>query len=279
MKKIALKTLNAIFRTAGKEQAAKAIRTIAAASGIDLLILAYNEMGILKFENEGRTGERYLIYKYLKNMLGNNVRPVLFDVGANVGKYSTMLRDAFPEARIYAFEPNVNAFRIFQEKLGGKVECLNLGMGEDRKTGTLFTYSGQPSSSHASAFQDMLTVFHKSNDLTAIEFEMTSIDRFCNERKIDAIDFLKIDTEGYELQVLKGAHEMLSAGRIKAIQFEFGECNVFSRVFLRDFYEILAGFRIFRLDSDRLIPLPTYESTNEVFRFQNMVAISNEVEA
>lgn len=276
MKKI-LRILCAPFIPAGQKQGAKAIKAIAALTGVDLLTLAYNEMGILKCENEERTGEKFFIHKFLKKLFADNPRPVLFDVGANVGKYSIMLRDSYPEAKIYAFEPNANAFRIFQEKLAGKVECLNLGMGADQKTGKLFTYADQPSSSHASAFQDMFTLFHKSNDLTAIEFEMTSVDRFCKERGIESIDLLKIDTEGCELQVLKGAHRMLSERRIKVIQFEFGECNVFSRVFLRDFYEVLAGFRMFRLDSTRLIPLPTYEPTNEVFRFQNIVAISDKV--
>lgn len=277
MKKMAFKTISAVFRAAGKNRSAKIIKAIAAASGIDLLVLAYNEMGILKCENEDRTGERYLIYNLLKKIFGDNASPVLLDVGANIGKYSLMLRDAFPEAKVYAFEPNINAFKILQENLGGKVECLNLGMGADQKAGKLFTYSDTPSSAHTSAYEDMFRLFHKSDDLTTVEFQMTTVDRFCKERGIEKIDLLKIDTEGGELQVLKGASGMLSAGRVKVIQFEFGECNVFSRVFLRDFYEVLTGFRIFRLDSNRLIPLPAYEPTNEIFRFQNMIAINKSV--
>lgn len=277
MKKIAFKTISTIFGAVGKERTAKAIKAIAAASGIDLLVLAYNEMGILKCENEDRTGERYLIYKVLKKIFGNNARPVLFDVGANIGKYSIMLRDSFPEAKVYAFEPNINAFKILHDKLGGKVECLNLGMGADQKAGKLFTYSDTPSSAHTSAYEDMFRLFHKSDDLTTVEFQMTTVDRFCKERGIEKIDLLKIDTEGGELQVLKGACGMLSGGCVKVIQFEFGECNVFSKVFLRDFYEVLSGFRIFRLDSNRLIPLPAYEPTNEIFRFQNLIAINKSV--
>lgn len=272
-----LNTVISFFIKAGKKQASRVIKMIASVARVDLLLLAYNEIGILKPENEDRTGERFLIYNFLKRTFGETARPVLFDVGANVGKYSTMLREAFPGASIYAFEPNVNAFKILTEKLSGKVECLNLGMGADQDIGRLFTYSGAPASSHASAFQDMFTHFHKSTDLTAIEFEMTSVDRFCKDRGIHAIDLLKIDTEGGELQVLKGAREMLAQGRIKVIQFEFGECNVFSRVFLRDFYDVLPDFRIFRLDSHRLIPLPTYEATNEIFRFQNLIAINKTV--
>ncbi len=277
MKKTAFRTISAFFGVVGKERSAKAIKAIAAASGIDLLVLAYNEMGILKYENEERTGERYLIYDFLKKIFKSNAHPVFFDVGANVGKYSLMLRDAFPEAKVYAFEPNINAFKILEDKLSGKVECLNLGMGAEQKAGKLFTYTGTPSSSHTSAYKDMFTLFHKANDLTTVEFQMTTIDDFCKERGIREIDFLKIDTEGCELQVLNGAQKVLSGSNIKMIQFEFGECNVFSRVFLRDFYEVLSGFRIFRLDSNRLIPLPTYESINEIFRFQNMVAINKNI--
>src|SRR3972149_3839392 len=115
MKKMAFKTISTLFRTVGKENSARVIKAIAAASGIDLLLLAYNEMGILKCENEDRTGERYLIYKVLKKIFGDNARPVLFDVGANIGKYSLMLRDSFPEAKVYAFEPNINSFKILQD--------------------------------------------------------------------------------------------------------------------------------------------------------------------
>lgn len=277
VKKTAFKTISALFGTVGKERSAKAIKAIAAASGIDLLVLAYNEMGILKCENEDRTGERYLIYYFLKKIFESNTRPVIFDVGANIGKYSLMLRDAFPEAKVYAFEPNINAFKVLQDRLGGKVECLNLGMGAEQKACKLFTYSDTPSSSHTSAYKEMFTLFHKANDLTTVEFQMTTIDGFCKERGIKEIDFLKIDTEGCELQVLSGAQRMLSGGNIRAIQFEFGECNVFSRVFLRDFYEVLTGFRIYRLDSNRLMPLPVYEPTNEIFRFQNMIAINKDI--
>lgn len=277
MKKTAFKTISTVFKAVGKERSAKVIKAIAAASGIDLLVLAYNEMGILKCENEERTGERYFIYRFLKNVFADKSRPVLFDIGANVGKYSTMLCDSFPEAQVYAFEPNINAFKILQGNMGGKVDCLNFGMGADQKDGKLFTYSSSPSSSHASSFKEMFTLFHKSDDLTAIEFKMTTVDRFCKDKGIQGIDLLKIDTEGCELQVLKGASEMLTGGRIKVIQFEFGECNVFSRVFLRDFYEVLTGFSFYRLDSGGLIPLPTYEPVNEIFRFQNIIAVSKSI--
>ena len=60
-----------------------------------------------------------------------------------------------------------------------------------------------------------------------------------DEKKIDDIDFIKIDVEGHELAVLQGAVNMINQNRIKVIQFEFNVANILSRVFLKDFYDLL----------------------------------------
>jgi len=65
----------------------------------------------------------------------------------------------------------------------------------------------------------------------------------------------------------------LSARRIGLIQFEFNELNVLSRVFLKDFYDLLPGYSLYRMDTDRLHPLGDYSPINEIFRYQNILAI------
>ena len=59
------------------------------------------------------------------------------------------------------------------------------------------------------------------------------------------------------------------------MQFEFNEMNVISRVFLKDFYDLLGDeWDFFRLDTRKLIYLGRrYDSANEIFKFQNIVAI------
>ncbi len=240
---------------------------------LDLLLLAYNNMGILKYENNQVSGEYYLLTKILKKNLAGIEQPVIFDVGANVGDYSLLLTKEYPQARIYAFEPNENTFKQLTAKVGDAVKCINAGMGSSEKTEKIFTYADNLASSHASIYGDVLSTFHKRNDLVEIDFQLTTLDLFCEREAVTGIDFLKIDTEGNELEVLKGAERLLAAQKIKIIQFEFGECDVFSRVFLQDFYIMLLDYNIYRLDSNRLIPLFEYASTNEIFRFQNFIAV------
>ncbi|MFC1843567.1 FkbM family methyltransferase [Thermodesulfobacteriota bacterium] len=268
-------TIYTITKMVGPERIKKTISAFANYSGLDLLFIAYNNLGILKFENHIISGEHFLVTKVLKKNLGIITRPVIFDVGANVGNYSIILKKEFHQAHIYAFEPNEKTFEQLKTNVenSSTIKCINAGLGTEEKTETIYTYSDDLLSSHASIYDDVFRTFHKRSDIVEIEFQMTTLDLFCEREKIQCIDFLKIDTEGNELNVLKGATKMLSEGNIKIIQFEFGECDVFSRVFLKDFYTILFDYNIYRLDTDRLIPLFEYNVINEIFHFQNFIAV------
>jgi FkbM family methyltransferase len=262
------------MKLAGPQRAKKLIPAMARGIGLPLLHVAYNNIGILNFENSMVSGEHYLVTKVLAKNLGKIERPIMFDVGANVGDYSLLLSKVFPKAKIYAFEPNESSFKQLVVNVDScSVKCVNAGMGEEEKIEKIFTYADNLTSQHASIYSEVFRSHYKKDDVAEIEFQLTTLDLFCEHEGIKGIDFLKIDTEGNELNVLRGASKMLAEGKVKIIQFEFGENDVFSRVFLRDFYEILTDYNIYRLDSERLIPLFEYNVSNEIFRFQNLLAI------
>jgi len=243
-------------------------------AGLDLLTLAYHDIGILKFENPGASGEEYLIREVLRARVPDTGTAVFLDVGANVGTIALLLRRTFPAAEIWAFEPNRAAYDILSERASGqRVTCVNIGLGNARRTETLYLPADVGRSSSATTHRKLLEDFHHTADVREVRFEMHTLDQFCSERGIRAIDFLKVDTEGSELAVLEGARGLLSRNKVGVIQFEFGECHVFSRTFIRDFYQLLDGYRFHRLDSSRLIPLGDYHVAHEIFRFQNIVAI------
>ena len=78
----------------------------------------------------------------------------------------------------------------------------------------------------------------------------------------------------HELFVPRGCSNRLQEEPVGVFEFEFNEMNVISRTFLRDFYTALEDFVFYRLRSDGLIPLGKYDARNEIFKFQNIIAIS-----
>jgi FkbM family methyltransferase len=82
------------------------------------------------------------------------------------------------------------------------------------------------------------------------EIRTITLDEYVSENNINNIDLLKIDVEGHELDVLNGASGCLKDSRIRCIQFEFGGCNIDTRVFFQDFWYLLVekySFSLYRI--------------------------------
>jgi len=240
---------------------------------IDLIKLGYSENGILKSHSMKASGEVYFIDVFLKQKITSDC--VLVDVGANTGTYSSLLRKGFPKAKIYSFEPNPNTFKVLSKNCGDSVELINKGIGEAEGELNLYFDPDNLTSEQASSDPEILKTIAKAQNLTSEKIAVTTLDQFVEEYNIAEIDFLKIDTEGFELEALKGAKSLLESNKIGIIQFEFNEVNVVKRRFLKDFYDCLEGFDFYRLDTNRLIPLGDWEPFHEIFKFQNIIAIQS----
>lgn len=145
---------------------------------------------------------------------------VLFDVGANDGQ--TMLRavQAFPNCRVVAFEPHTETVSALKQRAAPhrNVEVVNLALGSEKGEMTMFQYEDSHLNSLAPDAQFAVR-FDKTANRIAVE--CTTLDHFCVERRIDKLDVLKIDTEGFDHEVLKGARAVLDRRSIKFIYFEF----------------------------------------------------------
>lgn len=201
-------------------------------------------------------------------------KPVIFDVGANVGEFSHHCQEAFgPKCRIYAFEPASTTFaelvKLTQNSCPS-VEAFRLGISE--KEGTAVLHSSEPCSTIASlvALERPIRPFDSSLDE---DVEVTTIEAFCAKKGIDRIHFLKLDIEGHELAALKGAQTLLSEGRIDYVQFEFGENNISSRTFLGDFVKLLAGYDLFRIVPGGPVPWTYRGGASELFATMNYLAV------
>lgn len=246
------------------------IKFLAKKIKIDLIPLAYQENGITKSYNYTASGEIYFINTFLHTIIKSK-EPVFYDVGGNKGDYSLMLNKSFPNSKITTFEPNPNTYKLLQTNIGNKSNLINKGVGEKEGKLELFFDTNDKTSVQASSNPEILKQIARTSKIESVNIDVITLDQFVKETHID---LLKIDVEGFELEVLIGAKNLLKENRIKIIQFEFNEVNIIQRRFLKDFYEVLPTFDFYRLDEKRLIPLNHWQPKHEIFMFQNIIAIA-----
>lgn len=161
----------------------------------------------------------------------------IFDVGANIGQSARRFRQAFPAATIFSFEPDPENFIKLQAS-GVHSRCLNIALG-DRAGQYRFDNSASSVLRHLADDQ--------SNE--AFPFvAVSTVDAMAKELGVDAIDYLKIDTEGNDLAVLKGAQTMLNGGKVAIIETECSaSCDNRYHAALFDVHSLLEehGLRLF----------------------------------
>jgi len=194
---------------------------------------------------------------------------VVFDVGANVGDWTNLALKINPNARYHCFEPSQPTFRALSaQPFPANVIRNPFGLGAAAEERKLFVYAeGLGSNS--------LYLREGLDDRQELEeaIVLRTLDDYCLEQNVDSVDFVKIDVEGHELAVLRGASRMLAAGKIGVIQFEYGGCYIDARVLLKDIWEhvlsLNASYSFFKIFPDGPRAIAKYEQTLETFQYSN----------
>jgi FkbM family methyltransferase len=144
-------------------------------------------------------------------------RPIVFDVGANAGQTVRAFKTALPDAQVHSFEPSPTTFATLELATRNlpDVKMWNIGLGAE--VGTLSLREN--SLSDMSSFLDLDTFGWGEVERTT-QVPVDTIDRFAAAHSIGHIDVLKTDTQGFDLQVLRGAREMMRADRISLVLCE-----------------------------------------------------------
>jgi FkbM family methyltransferase len=233
---------------------------------------ATHGLGILNCENTQQSGELNFIKKILPLYIKKN-NPIIFDIGAHKGSYSKLVKSIFTEAKIYSCEPNPEAFKVLKQELGSDAFLINKALGSCESKLKLFDRNDEDGSQHASLYKEVITDIHRV-EAVGVEVDITTLDILIDQEKItETIELLKIDTEGYEYEVLLGAQLALSKSMINIIHIEFNEMNIISKVFMHDFKKTLSDYIPFRLLPSGVIKLGDTPLQNELFAFQNVVFV------
>jgi hypothetical protein len=112
-----------------------------------------------------------------------------------------------------------------------------------------------------------------------IVIQAQKLDSFCDQHTIRNIDFLKIDTEGSELNVLLGARSLLREKRIGILQFEYGGTYTDAHIYLKDVYDLLKGYgyTIYKIVPGGLAEISVWDSRLETFNYSNFLAAAVDI--
>lgn len=135
----------------------------------------------------------------------------ILDIGANVGKFALMMNKILGNKTIYCFEPLKDCFEhlVNNTKHIDNIQCFNIGLGSNNKTVTIYHNEFSPSSSLLEMSTLHKQAFPYTKNSVEEEVKIVSLDEMQSELELNKKILLKIDVQGYELEVLKGADELI----------------------------------------------------------------------
>jgi hypothetical protein len=112
-----------------------------------------------------------------------------------------------------------------------------------------------------------------------IYVDTSTVDIYCEKFNINKINFLKIDTEGAELDVLKGSENMLKNNKIDHIQFEYGGCFLDSNTTLQQLCKHMSiyNYQLYKIEKDNITIINEFDNSLENFIYSNFLYINKEI--
>jgi len=159
------------------------------------------------------------IAKFIKERVPKARMKTVFDVGANVGWFTYQTAQQYPEAEFWLFEPVSSIFAEIAPLLGRFSEYNILARAHLHKLAFGHNRGSARISAHPSVTVNKI-LGHDDLQGPNEEVRVETGDFFCQENGIHHIDFLKIDAEGYDMNVLMGFVNMLSQKKIDFVQVE-----------------------------------------------------------
>ena len=156
--------------------------------------------------------------------LVNDPKPIIFDIGANLGLTAQRFRLLFPEAKLFCFEPFPPSFKRLSSVFENDplVESYQLALSDT--TGASKLTVNQSTATNSLLSSDKRAQKYWGSSLLdthdVIEVKTETVDRFCNHNRIDHLNILKLDVQGAEYAVLEGTYKLLQNQKIDIVYME-----------------------------------------------------------
>lgn len=199
-------------------------------------------------------------------------KPVVFDIGANVGNYSKLVKLHNPSAIVHAFEISKNNFKKIDKS---SIIANNFGLSKENEVIKYKDYGSDSTSPLNTLIVE--SSFHDEKYSFKIKSaKLRNTDNYLKSKKIEYIDLLKIDTEGSEYKILMSFEKFLEEKKIGIVQFEYGYINAYSKDMMHDFYKFFDkyGYIVARL-GDKIKFRTFDELDNNFLSGPNYIAVHN----
>lgn len=224
------------------------------------------------FSDPARNGE----YRFARNHVREGM--VVFDVGANIGDYAAYLLGLVPELTIHCFEPVGATYATLQQRLRvqvdrGQIVLNRCALGEAPGVAEMFIYQDN-AGSNSFYFHDYHAA--QSRSMRKEEVPVSTIDAYISAAGVTGVGLLKIDVEGHELGVIRGAAESLRRGRIECIQFEYNNYWQRSGHTLLETLTLLRSlndFAFYRLTPWGRLPVRNLDARIDDFKHSNYLGV------
>lgn len=235
--------------------------------------------GYTNYGSFQKTGENYFI-----KFLAKTNPKLCIDVGANIGNYSKILLTQ-TKSKIIAFEPLPEAFKSLKElEKNNKERFFPYNKGLSNKLGNinLFHTHGLSELATYDKYYKEVTFFN-SQLVKNIMTETITLDYFYQENKLtlfkDGLDFIKIDTEGHEHEVLLGAKETIKQCKPNFIQIEINQYQLLNNLSLYAISSLLPEYSVLQIlpfNSGLKKINPKHPNSN-IFHLSNFVLVKKDI--
>lgn len=153
----------------------------------------------------------------MQRFAGTRDLRMVFDIGANVGQTIRGLLRYLPEASFHAFEPVPATFEKLRAAYGGRenISLHNVALGAHTHTARMTLHENSELDTFVAA-----PTRESAGATSFAEVPVSTVDAFCAARSLQAIDVLKMDVQGWELNVLQGAERMVREHRVRFVLSE-----------------------------------------------------------